>query len=141
MSFLKKYNFYLAGGTALAVQLGHRTSQDLDFYTKQPFDNIKLIKDFQKVFGKEVKEKIREKNTLYLKIKQTDLSFIIYPYKLIKPSIPYSSVSLASCEDIAAMKVESILGRGKKRDFVDIYFLIKQYGLEKIFFFQKKKVP
>lgn len=141
LSFLKRQGFYLAGGTALALQLGHRTSRDLDFYTLRHFDNIKLIKEFKRIFGKEVKEKAREKDTLFLKIKQTDLSFFRYSYKLIRPSVPYLTVNLASSEDIGAMKIESILGRGKKRDFVDIYFLVEKYGFQELLKFQRQKYP
>lgn len=141
LSFLKKSGFYLAGGTALAIHLGHRTSQDFDFYTIENFDNIKLIKDFKKIFNKDVKEKTRAKDTLYLKIKQTDLSFFRYPYELIRPAIPYLTVDLASLEDISAMKIESILGRGMKRDFIDIYFLIKHFGLKNLLRLQKEKYP
>jgi len=141
ISFLQKYGFYLAGGTALALHFGHRTSKDLDFYTKEHFDSLKLIGEFQKVFKKDLKEPKRAEDTLWLKIKNTDLSFFRYPYSLIRPLTSYQSVDLASSEDIIAMKIEAIITRGLKRDFVDIYFAIKRYGVKGILNFFKEKYP
>jgi len=141
ISFLQKYGFYLAGGTALALHFGHRTSKDLDFYTKEHFDSLKLIGEFQKVFKKDLKEPKRAEDTLWLKIKNTDLSFFRYPYSLIRPLTSYQSVDLASPEDIIAMKIEAIITRGLKRDFVDIYFAIKRYGVKGILNFFKEKYP
>lgn len=132
---------YLAGGTALALEFGHRTSKDLDFYTKRHFDSFKLIKEFRKVFKKDLKEPKRAKDTLWLKVKNTDLSFFRYPYPLIRPLISYEAVKLASPEDIIAMKIEAIITRGLKRDFVDIYFAIRKYGIKKILDFFREKYP
>jgi predicted nucleotidyltransferase component of viral defense system len=139
--FLKKFGFYLAGGTAIALQYGHRTSKDLDFYTPRHFKSLDIIEEFKKIFKEEVGQIERASDTLFFKIRQTDLSFFRYPYPLIKPFIPYLSVNLASPEDITAMKMEAIIERGKKRDFVDIYYSIKKYGLEKILNFVKAKYP
>lgn len=139
--FLKKYGFYLAGGTALALHFSHRTSLDLDFYTEKHFDTLKLIGEFQRVFEKDLKEPKRAQDTLWLKIKNTDLSFFRYPYPLIRPLASYETVKLASSDDIIAMKIEAVITRGKKRDFVDIYFAIKKYGLKRILEFFKEKYP
>lgn len=141
IAFLKEYGFYLAGGTALALHLGHRTSKDLDFYSQKSFKTPAVIQEFKKVFSKEVKSTRRAEDTLWLDIKNTDLSFFKYPYKLIRPLSTCATIDVASIEDIAAMKIEAILGRGKKRDFVDIYFLIKKYGLNQLLKFVKKKYP
>jgi len=141
ISFLKRYGFYLAGGTALALQFGHRTSQDLDFYTKKHFDPIKLTKEFEKVFKKDLKTSRTAKDTLWIKIKNTDLSFFRYPYSLIRSLVSYKTVKLASIDDIIAMKIEAIITRGKKRDFVDMYFAIKKYGIKKVLSFFKEKYP
>lgn len=140
--FLKEYEIYLAGGTALALHFGHRTSQDLDFYTPIHFNPRIVYKKFKEIFSREKisKETIAE-DTLKFKINITDLSFFRYPYPLIKPLIPYQSVELASPEDILAMKIEAIIVRGLKRDFVDIYFAIRQYGVKKILEFVKEKYP
>lgn len=141
IGFFKEYGFYLAGGTAIALQFGHRTSKDLDFYTEKPFRNIDIIREFRKLFGNEITNIKRATDTLFLKIKQTDLSFFRYSYKLIRPLIPYLSVNLASVEDTTAMKIEAIIERGTKRDFVDIYYSIKKYGLKQVLSFVKEKYP
>jgi len=141
VEFLKKYGFYLAGGTAIALQFGHRTSKDLDFYTKKHFKNTDVTREFREVFGKEVTDIRRAADTLFLKIKQTDLSFFQYSYKLIRPLIHYLTVNLASAEDITAMKIETIIERGRKRDFVDIYYSIQNFGLENVLKFVQEKYP
>jgi predicted nucleotidyltransferase component of viral defense system len=140
--FLKKYGIYLAGGTALALHFGHRISRDLDFYTSKHFNPKIIYKRFREIFKEEKlsKETIAE-DTLKFKINITDLSFFRYPYPLIRPLIPYQSVDLASPEDIIAMKMEAIITRGLKRDFVDIYFAIKKYGVKEILKFFKEKYP
>ena len=141
IEFLKNFNFYLAGGTAIALQLGHRTSKDLDFYSPQHFKSVGIIREFRKIFKGEIEEASRAPDTLFLKIKQIDLSFFRYPYKLIRPLVPYLGVNLASVEDISAMKMEAIIERGTKRDFVDIYYAIEKYGLKKVLEFTKEKYP
>lgn len=142
VSLLTKYGIYLAGGTALALHFGHRTSRDLDFYTPEHFSPEKLYRDFKMAFKK---EKISEidiaEDTLKFKINITDLSFFRYPYSLICDLIPFYSVKLASPEDIMAMKIEAIVTRGLKRDFVDIYFGIKKYGVKGLLNFYKEKFP
>lgn len=142
IGFLQKYGVYLAGGTALALQLGHRTSKDLDFYTKEHFEPRELHEKFRGAFCEEnVSQAIIAKDTLKFEINITDISIFRYPYRLIRPLQEYQQVKLASSEDIAAMKIEALLTRGKKRDFVDIYFLIEKYGLENVLKFVQKKYP
>lgn len=138
LRFLKDHHFYLAGGTALALELGHRISLDFDFYIEEELDPETLLQDFQKHF-KNV-QLIREaKNTLILSIDNTEVSLFSYPYPLISPLIKIPEVNLASMEDICAMKIVAIIQRGTKRDFIDIYFLTKRFGLERIFALTQKK--
>ena len=141
LGFLKKYGFYLAGGTALALQIDHRTSLDFDFYTEKKFDPT----IFQRLLERKFKEVIllqKAEGTLSVKIDGVATSFFQYPYPLIFPPIKYQNFPpLASKEDIAAMKVIAISDRGTKRDFIDIYFLLKEFSLEEIFNFIKKKYP
>lgn len=131
--------FYLAGGTALALQIGHRTSADFDFYSEKGFNSEKLLQKFKKVFKKDISESVIVEDTLKFKIESTNLSFFKYEYPLIRPPIKWQSVNLASLEDIAAMKMIAIVQRGTKRDFVDIYYLIKLFGISSIFKLTKQK--
>ena len=140
LGFIEKYGFYLAGGTALALQIGHRDSLDFDFYTEKKFDSQKLREEFDKRFEK-VQEIYIAEGTLGLEVDGIGVSFFKYPYPLIRPLEKMESICLASKEDIAAMKIIAISQRGKRRDFVDIYFLITEFGLEKIVEFVKEKYP
>jgi predicted nucleotidyltransferase component of viral defense system len=140
LKFLKKYGFYLAGGTALALQIGHRTSVDFDFYTEKKFDSRKLREEFDKRF-KKVQEIYIAEDTLGLNVDGVGMSFFKYPYKLIRTCQEINGINLASKEDIAAMKIISISQRGRRRDFIDIYFLMKEFGLTQIIQFVKEKYP
>ena len=140
LKFLKREGFYLAGGTALALQIGHRTSLDFDFYTPKKFSPQKLREKFEEEF-KEVKEIYLNQDTLILDVENLKISFFRYPYPLLKPLQEKKGILFASVEDIAAMKVLAISQRGLMRDFIDVYFLIKKFGLKKILEFAKKKYP
>jgi len=141
LGFLSDGGFYLAGGTALALQLGHRTSIDFDFYTPKHFDSLKLAKEFESRFGKEVKINQQTEDTLKVTIKNTWASFFYYPYELIRLPRDFEGIKLASVEDIAAMKVIAIVQRGRRRDFFDIYYLIKNIGFERLIFHTLEKYP
>lgn len=140
LGFLEKYRFYLAGGTALALQIKHRISLDFDFYTEQTFNPRKLREEFDEIFRK-VHEIYVAEDTLGLEVDGIRISFFRYPYPLIRPLQKVENIYVASLEDIAAMKIIAISQRGIKRDFIDIYFLIKKFGLKKIIKFTKEKYP
>lgn len=140
LGFLRKQGFYLAGGTALALQIGHRTSLDFDFYTERSFDPRELRGEFDKIF-KKVREVYIAEGTLGLEVDNIMMSFFKYSYPLIKPLKKLEIVDVASLEDIAAMKIIAISQRGKKRDFIDMYFLMKILGLREIIEYTKEKYP
>jgi len=138
-----KDNFYLAGGTALALQLGHRDSIDFDFFSIKAIDTEKLFQKIKTVFvGHKILKVQEEKNTLTVYIdKNIQLSFLFYPYKLIKPLINESYLNLASLNDISAMKLSAITGRVSNKDYIDIYFILKKMSLEKLLKSAAKKFP
>lgn len=86
LKFLNEYGFYLAGGTALALQINHRTSIDFDFYTEKDFDNRKLLGEIEEQFN-DVKVVQIPEQTLITKIKGIEVNFFRYPYPLIYPLI------------------------------------------------------
>ncbi|KKS32543.1 MAG: hypothetical protein UU93_C0006G0022 [Candidatus Amesbacteria bacterium GW2011_GWA2_42_12] len=133
--FMKKA--YLAGGTALAMQLGHRVSVDLDFFTLKEFDEDAL--SAQLLRFKDFVQKNKAWGTVQGKIGQTEFSLFYYKNILIEEVIEYEGINLVSKKDIAAMKIDAIQGRGTKRDFVDVYFLSKLYKLEEMFNFYDLK--
>jgi predicted nucleotidyltransferase component of viral defense system len=144
IGFTRKYGLYLAGGTALIFYLGHRTSLDFDFYTEKEFEKGELLK----ILKNELKSKklttkvLRDfKNTCELLINNVHLSCFYYPYPLIGKLKKLNNVLIASIQDISAMKALAIGQRGTKRDFIDIYYLIKIFGLKKILSWAKKKYP
>lgn len=143
--FLKKIgeikglgSFYLAGGTALALQLGHRKSIDLDWFSKKHFLTTE-IKNKLKELGK-LKVDEERKDTLNCSLDGIRLSFFEYPYKILFPFVKYDKdINLADKRDIACMKIDAISSRGAKKDFVDIYFLLKEFSMKEILkFFEKK---
>lgn len=141
LSFLKKDNFYLAGGTALALHLGHRTSLDLDFYTRSHFDAVSLYQRTERVFGEDAVLTLKEEDTLFCKVFGVDVSFFRYKYPLVKKTVEYDGVTIASKEDIAAMKLIAVFQRPAKRDYVDVFYLLKIFTLGEMFSFVKKKYP
>lgn len=141
LNFLKDFPFYLAGGTATALQLGHRTSLDFDFYSKTKLDEKKLSTAFKKIFPNISVSKNQPTDTFQVNINQVNLSIFYYPYKLVEKLIDFPPIKLASLEDIAAMKVAAIVQRAKQRDFFDLYYLILKLGLPKIIEATYKKYP
>lgn len=114
-------NAYLAGGTAAALQLGHRISVDFDFFTQKAFDPKKIAEALSHLGSFSVDQS--DKGTVLGVFEGIKFSLFVYEYPLIEKTLPYLSLSLASLRDIAAMKIDAISGRGAKRDFVDLYFL------------------
>jgi len=137
LDFLTKVGFYLAGGTGLALQLGHRTSVDFDFYIREHFQAPDLYQKIEVIFKEKAKKIAEAKNTLYCRIDKSDASFFYYKYPLIKKLVKIKGVAIASIEDITAMKMIAISHRPVKRDYVDIFFLLKKFPLEKGLFLGK----
>lgn len=133
--------FYLAGGTALALQLNHRTSLDFDFYSQEKLATKNLISDFKKSFPKIPLEEKQPEDTFQTAINGVSFSVFYYPYGLIGELIDFPPIKLASLKDIAAMKIAAIVQRAKQRDFIDLYFLIEQLGLTVILDAVYKKYP
>lgn len=130
--------FYLAGGTALALHLGHRLSFDLDFFRPDDFDSDILVAQLKPLGNLVVDQK--SEFTFNGKLNGVKVSFFRYPYPLFKPSVMYGAVKLAAIEDIACMKLDAISSRGTKRDFIDLFFICRHgYELQQLFLdFDKK---
>ena len=131
-------NFYLADGTALALQLGHRKSIDLDLFSKKDFSTGEL-KAILLQIGK-LKVYSEGERTLNANLNGVKISFLGYKYKMLFPLVKYGeNLKLASIQDIACMKVDAISNRGSKKDFIDFYFLLKEYSLKEVLSFFDKK--
>ncbi|MBI3013012.1 MAG: nucleotidyl transferase AbiEii/AbiGii toxin family protein [Elusimicrobia bacterium] len=123
--------FVLAGGTALALQLGHRTSEDLDFFTRHTFSTEKT---FQKLKRLRLELKIvqEENQTLSVLIQDVKVSLFNYPYPFTGIQPKFLGVPLANVLDIASMKIIAACQRGTKRDFVDLYFILQDIPFRKV---------
>ena len=129
---------YLAGGTACALQLGHRISLDLDFFTNQEFSTEMVLKQLEELPGFKLSE--TEKWTILGSFPKVKFSYFYYRYPLVNKTALFSKIRVASLEDIAAMKIAAICDRGTKRDFIDLYFLVQQgLSLNKILKLYDKK--
>lgn len=131
-------NAYLAGGTGVALQLGHRISVDFDFFTTEDF--------IPKIFSAELlklgsfREEQIDKGTVLGSFEGIKFSLFVYKYPLIFPPLTYLSVDIADIRDIAAMKIDAIASRGAKRDFIDLYYICKSgYRLNELLNFYHKK--
>lgn len=129
----------LVGGTSLALQYGHRVSIDLDFFGKIQTDDD-TIKSILHKYGtlKVIKESANIKVYILNNIK---IDIVNYNYKWIDAPLSEEDIRLATPKDIAAMKVNAIAGRGSKKDFIDMYFLLQYYSLSDIISFYEEKYP
>ncbi len=131
-------NFYLAGGTSLALQIGHRLSIDLDLFSLTVFDTNNLLEFLEQNYN--FRSDYIAKNTLKGSIKDVKIDFITHKYPLVNPIVEIEGVKLYTEEDIAAMKLNAISGNGtRSKDFVDLYFLLKKYSVEQLLQFYKTK--
>ena len=129
--------FDLVGVASLALQIGHRNSVDIDMFGNREIDTD-LFEEKLKSFGK-VEITQSTKNILISSINDIKVDFVNYKYPLLQETKIIDSIRLASKEDIAAMKLNAILGRGSRKDFIDLYFLLKHFSLRQMFEFFKKK--
>ena len=130
----------LVGGTALALQYGHRSSIDLDFFGSFDIDGEEMF-EILKHYGNVEKHKLSTNIRIFdiNGIKVDIVNYSIYPW--LEDSVEEDGLRLASPKDIAAMKINAIEGRGSKKDFIDIYFLLQHFSLEEILDFYAKKYP
>ncbi len=124
-------DFYLSGGTGLALQIGHRESQDLDFFSEKDFDPELLQAELAKISHLENIQ--LDKGTLNCFIDNVKIQFLHYPYKLLEEKIEWEGIHISSMLDIACTKLLTISSRGSKKDFIDLYFLLQIYSLTFLF--------
>jgi predicted nucleotidyltransferase component of viral defense system len=125
--------FYLAGGTALSLQIGHRLSVDLDFFS--PTEDIPTIRPALENSLSNLSATLADSswgNLVYL-AKNVRIGFYSYGFPLVAPLIETEGIWLASLEDIALMKLDAMLSRAARKDFYDLYFICKNIPLKQIF--------
>ena len=121
--------FVLVGGTALALQLGHRNSIVIDLFSREDFSTEILVKSIRDFYPLEVT--LERKNTILSIVNKIKVDFIKHDYPFIKPPIEEKGIRMLSLEDISAMKFHAIIQSGKRlKDFIDIYFLLEHLSME-----------
>jgi len=123
--------FYLAGGTAAALQLGHRVSYDLDFFSAESFSEGVLVENL-KAKGK-LEIDVLSAQTIVGQLNGSKISFFMYRYPLLSPPSSWLKIKIAALDDLACMKLDAIQSRGRKRDFIDFWAILQAgFSLEKL---------
>jgi len=130
-------SFYLVGGTALALQFGHRMSIDIDLFTQDDFDNNHLIEILSKSF--DISIEFENKNMVITYINNIKVDFVKMGYPILFEPLLIENIRMLDIRDIAAMKLKAIAQRGSKKDFFDIYFFLQQMKIESMLQLFKRK--
>jgi len=123
--------FSLVGGTSLSLQIGHRKSIDLDLFTEIKFDGDEILKNLGKDFP-QIEVLTKMEGTLLTRIQGIKVDILRFNYPRIRPVRVEENLRLLTPEDIAPMKLDAIAGRGKKKDFYDLYFLLEIMTLQEM---------
>jgi len=135
---LSKFN--LVGGTALALQIGHRISVDLDLFGQSGPLHADSIRKTLTELG-DVEDLHESRSILTVKVNGIKVDLVNYQYELLRDITVTDSIRMVSKQDIAAMKLGAIAGRGRKRDFIDLYFLMQHFSLREMLEFYQQKYP
>ena len=134
-------DFYLAGGTALALQIGHRLSVDFDLFSEDLIDRTLLAK-VKKVFaGSPVEAAINNPDELTAFVAGVKVTFLSYPFPLMESLVPVEGLRMLSVKEIGATKAYTIGRRGTYKDYVDLYFIVAEQhaSLEEIIAMAERK--
>jgi len=127
----------LVGGTSLALQLGHRKSIDIDLFGEIKITAVELSQIINQIG--EI-SRLNNSNTIHIYlIDGVKVDIVNYTYKWLEEPVIENELILAGKKDIAAMKLNAITGRGTRKDFIDLYFLLKEFSLEEILSFYEDK--
>ncbi len=134
-------DFYLAGGTALALQYGHRISVDLDFFSPtNELTGLNRQRITVDLAAHKVKIEEEKDGTLHLRLLGTHVSFFVYRYPLLRRTHKWNGIALADPVDIGLMKIGAVMGRGSKKDFFDLHqIFLKEIDLRSLLRLSKKK--
>ncbi len=143
LPFLKKFkkNYYLAGGTAIALHLGHRKSIDFDLFTNLPLNKRKISSEIKKI-ETEVQSLFLDIDQQHFIINQVKFTFLYYPYDITPAIFFEDTINIPSLLDLAAMKAFALSRRSKWKDYVDLYFILKyHFSLDQILKKAKEYFP
>jgi len=138
---LHELGFYLAGGTALALRLGHRVSVDLDFFKSDQFSPPEIANELKALSGSPSNIIQQSKGSIALIHQDTKLEFLRYDPPLLKLTEKIDDIPFASLPDNVAMKLSALVGRGSKKDFIDIAALLETMSLSEMLEYYSTKFP
>lgn len=136
-SEIKEFNFVVGSN---ALQLGFRTSNDIDLFTPNSFEYYQIISLLETRFNYRVA--FVRNNTIICFINNIKVDFISHPYPYVLPPITEEGITFLSKQDIAAMKLNANVNSGQRiKDFIDVYVLLTEFSLNQMLEFYKKKYP
>lgn len=118
--------FYLAGGTALALQIGHRISEDFDLFSGNPLPDDMLVRAERAFAGKRVSPSVSTSDELTVLANGTKVTFLRYPFPVLHGFVHFNGMRAPTVAELAAMKAYTIGRRGSYRDYVDLYVVLKK---------------
>lgn len=127
----------LVGGTALALQIGHRKSIDLDFFGNVSASLEEIVLEFSEFAN--ANPLSSSKTMRFLIVDGVKVDIVNYPYNWIDKPVIENGIILAGIKDISAMKLSAITNRGTKKDFIDLYFLLKRFSFNELIDFYLEK--
>lgn len=134
--------FSLAGGTALSLRYGHRSSVDIDLFQHEPFEIRVIEEELKRVFaGDFTFEGGHKQLGIFCNIHNVKDDIVHYPHPPIATIEVMDNIRMFSDQDIAAMKIQAILGRGRKKDFWDLFEFLQHYSLQQIIDWHREKFP
>ncbi|MBL7703066.1 MAG: nucleotidyl transferase AbiEii/AbiGii toxin family protein [Ferruginibacter sp.] len=134
--------FSLVGGTALSLRYGHRKSIDIDLFCTGKFDQEKIVQALKGAFKNGYQSESKTlKWGVFCYLNDVKVDIIHHPHPLIGSIESTQNIRMYSDADIIAMKFNAILGRGKKKDFWDVYELMQHYHLKDMISFHEAKFP
>lgn len=139
LSYLK--DFHLVGGTGLALQLGHRKSIDIDLFTYKDFDSAGLSQKLASDFGDNFIQRDAKSVMLFCFVNEVKTDFVNTRVPLLFEPQLEEEIRLADIRDIAILKLQAILKRGSKKDFIDLFVLLQNFSIEDLFGWFSKKYP
>jgi len=133
-------SFYLVGGTALSLRIGHRESIDIDLFSSSDFDGDELAVHLRNSYGADVKR--HKGNYVSGSIGEVDFDFISHKYPSVRPIETIESIRMMSNQDISAMKINAIVNSGQRiKDFIDMHYLLMEMPLDEILDYYCQKYP
>jgi hypothetical protein len=133
-------DFFLVGGTALTLQIGHRLSEDIDLFTQNKLNREELFDYFHAQYKTDFNVINSQESIYQILLHDIKVDFVSYPYKLLEAIKTEENINFLGKKDISAMKLSAVSNRGDKaKDFIDIYYLLKEIPLNEMFDHYKNK--